>query len=247
MSTRLEFGEYLGVIEGEAAALGAAVAPVLGRKVPSCPEWSGGDLLDHVCEVLHFWAHQLEAADPTDRHLPPRSEGRDAGEDPVERLDEEVELVVGLLSRLGPEEPCWNWSGAELESGWVARRMALELAVHRYDAELTGGKPNPIATELAVDGIDERIDVHLRSDVPGAPEASLGGSICLGCTDADAAWVIEVASGRVRCRGGAGPASAVVRGPASEIFLFTWNRVGLPSLELTGDEAVARAWSTLPA
>ena len=39
--------------------------------------------------------------------------------------------------------------------------MALEAAVHRYDAELAHRDPTPVADDLAVDGIDEVLRVML--------------------------------------------------------------------------------------
>lgn len=242
--TGLSFEDYIGAIEQESARLGVIVADVLDRSVPSCPEWTGRDLVDHVGAVFTFWTHQLTVGDPSSPHEPDREVPE--GVDILEWLDEATGTLVTTLSDLGPDEPCWNWSAGELESGWVARRMALETAVHRYDGELTADEPTEIDARLAIDGIDERIEVHLRADVPDVPSATLGGSLCLSCADADAAWVVEVGGGRVKSRFGAGPASAVVRGDASELFLFTWNRVPLMALDLTGSRAVAEAWSRLP-
>lgn len=239
------FEERVNALEEESARLGLVIAPALAEKVPSCPGWTGRELAEHVAGVLTFWAHQLASGDPTERHVPP-SYDSSAASDPVEWLDAATAVLVEALGEMGPDEPCWNWSGVELHSGWVARRMALELAVHRFDGELTVGETTAIASALAVDGIDERLEVHLRTDVPDAPESGLGGPICLSCSDAEAAWVVEVGNGRFRSRHGAGPAAAVLRGPASDLFLFTWNRVGLELLDLTGDRSVAEAWATLP-
>ena len=112
--------------------------------------------------------------------------------------------------------------------------MALESAVHRYDAELAVGSPAPIDRDLAVDGIDEWLGVHLATDVPETPDASLGGVLCLACADDPAAWTVEVAGGRLRWREGRGPADAVLVGSASDLYLFSWNRTPLEALDLTG-------------
>lgn len=240
------FDDRLAAIEAEAARLGAVAQGALDRRVPTCPEWAGRDLVEHVAAVFTFWTHQLAAADPSEPHEPPSYGDSPVAPDPVEWLDASSAILLESLGQLGPEQPCWNWSGATFTSGWVARRMALEVAVHRYDGERSAGEASPVATELAVDGIDERLEVHLRADVPEVPEASLGGPLCLACSDADAAWVVEVGDGRLRVRAGTGPARAVLAGPASALFLFSWNRLGCDSLELTGDASVARAWATLP-
>ena len=45
-----------------------------------------------------------------------------------------------------------------------ARRMALEIAVHRYDGELAHGDATAIPDDLALDGIDEMLKVFLAGD-----------------------------------------------------------------------------------
>lgn len=239
------FEDRVAAIETEASRLSAAVAERLEAPVPSCPGWSGRDLVGHVARVFTFFAHQLASGDPSAAHEPEPYEASEAA-DVIEWLDAATGVLVGALGELGPEEPCWNWSGNDLDSGWVARRMSLEVAVHRYDGELTAGEGMPIDTALAVDGIDERLEVHLRTDLPESPGATLGGPLCLCCSDDGAAWVVEVGGGRLRTRRGSGPAAAVLRGSASDLFLFTWNRIGTDHLELTGDRSVVDAWSSLP-
>jgi hypothetical protein len=124
--------------------------------------------------------------------------------------------------------------------------MALESAVHRYDAELAIEAPTPIDRALAIDGVEEWISVHLTTDVPEAPQANLGGVLCLACADDPAAWTVEITSGRLRWREGRGPADAVLVGAASDLYLYCWNRRSLDSLELTGSREVALAWTSLP-
>ena len=92
--------------------------------------------------------------------------------------------------------------------------MALESAVHRYDAELAAESPTSIASDLAVDGIDEFLTVHLTTNLPEYPEATLGGPLCLACSDTDDAWTVEIGAGKFRVRGGRGPAAAYLSGTA---------------------------------
>jgi hypothetical protein len=77
------------------------------------------------------------------------------------------------------------------------------------------------------------------------PDASLGGPICLACSDTDNAWTVEIGGGKIRVRDGRGPAVAYLSGTASALFLFVWNRVTPDDLELTGDRGVAYAWAKL--
>ncbi len=235
---------YLQAVGREVRRLSDVAAGRLEARVPSCPEWAVGDLVEHLGLVFGFWSAQVTAADPQER--------RDPAQATPERdhlpawLEERADDLVDRLRAAGGEAPCWNWSGRDLSSGWVGRRMALEAAVHRYDGELAAGDPTPVDSVLAVDGLDERIHVHLAVDVRDAPEATLGGSLCLSCSDAACAFVVEVGKGRLHVRDGAGPATAFIRGTASDLFLFSWNRVPLGALDVTGDRSVAAAWATLP-
>ncbi|HEV8065398.1 MAG TPA: maleylpyruvate isomerase N-terminal domain-containing protein [Acidimicrobiales bacterium] len=245
MSGRLSFEEYLSFISADADRLSAVTAVALGNRVPACPDWTARDLVEHVGGVYEFFRLQVEAADVDEAHeidqvLVPEAT------DPGEWLEQQATDLLATMESAGAEAPCWNWSGADCNVAWVARRMALETAVHRYDGEMAAGDPRPLDVALSVDGIDERIYVHLATDVPDVRTAALGGSICLVCTDAEAAWVVEVGGGSMRARDKQGPASACLRGTASDLFLFSWNRLAPSALDLTGDPAVARAWASLP-
>jgi len=238
----LAFASYIDVIGEEADRLAHACGRGLEAAVPTCPGWTIADLIAHVTDVYRFFTAQLEAADPDER-VP--HDGGHAG-NPLDAFDDGVARLVSTLERLGPDSPSWNWSGTDLVAGWVARRMALETAVHRFDGENTFGRAMQIESELAVDGLDKRLDVHLRVDILDQPKATLGGSVCMVCSDVDAAWVIEVGAGRVRWRRARGPADVVLVGTASDLFLFSWNRVGLDALSVTGRRDVASAWRDLP-
>ncbi|MCU1495292.1 MAG: hypothetical protein JWO62_3056 [Acidimicrobiaceae bacterium] len=240
---RLAFASYLDVVGEEAERLSDVGSSGLAPSVPTCPDWTVADLIAHVADVYRHWSAQLEAAEPEEAAEVTDSPPSD---DVLATLDHEAAHLLRALERAGPDSPCWNWSGSDLVSGWVARRMAHETAVHRFDGERAYGRGTPVETELAVDGVDERIEVHLVVDVVETPSASLGGSLCMVCTDADAAWVLDVADGRVRWRRGRGPADVVLVGTASELLLFSWNRVELDVLEVTGRREVAAAWRTLP-
>ena len=123
--------------------------------------------------------------------------------------------------------------------GLGCRRMALESAVHRYDAELSVGSPSTDSMG-ARRRWDRRVDRGPSGDrCPESPDASLGGVLCLACSDDAAAWTVEVTAGRLRWReGGAGRRR--LRGSASDLYLFCWNRQAARALELTGNRASRR-------
>lgn len=241
----LDYEAHLVAFSRESELLALASADALVEPVPTCPDWSVRDLVEHLGSVFVFWRAQLESGDPDGRREL-GEHGSPAGSDLVGWYSEAAHDLLVELTEHDATDPCWNWSGANPTARWVARRMALEAAVHRFDAELAAGSDSTVPTDLAVDGIDERIAVHLAADLPEETGATLGGVICLACSDSAAAWTVEIAGGRLRWRKGRGPADAVLVGTASDLFLFTWNRVRIDALELTGSVDVASAWKTLP-
>jgi len=243
-SHRLDYESHRAALERECDVIIASSGEDLQVPVPTCPEWQLSDLVAHLADVFTFWSTQLEVASP-EAPCEPATRGAPPGVAVVDWLEAASGKLLSTLSVRDPEDPCWNWSGEQLTAEWVCRRMALESAVHRFDVELSVGSPGPIDRDLAVDGIDEWIGVHLATDVPEAPGASLGGVLCLACADAAAAWTVEVSAGRLRWREGRGPADAVLVGPASDLYLYCWNRRPLDALELTGNRQVAAAWSSL--
>jgi uncharacterized protein (TIGR03083 family) len=241
---RLDYATHGEVLSHNCELIFDASRDALADPVPTCPEWLLADLIEHLGQVFTFWRTQLEAAAPQARTEPESSAMR-PGSDLMDWFEEAGASLAVALGNREPSEPCWNWSGEDLTARWVCRRMALESAVHCYDAELSVGSPEAVNRDLAVDGIDEWLAVHLATDVPEAPDATLGGVLCLACADDPAAWTVEVAGGRMRWREGRGPADAVLVGSASDLYLYSWNRLTLDSLDLTGSRDVAAAWVSL--
>jgi hypothetical protein len=123
----------------------------------------------------------------------------------------------------------------------VARLAALTCAIYRSDIERAAGKSGRIDTELAQDGVDERLERYcLESEQ--ASSAIWEGSMCLVAVDVAAAWLLEGRRGRCTWRKGRGPAVTAVVGHASDLLLFTWGRLSPDDLAITGDFSVARRW-----
>lgn len=239
----LPYSVYLDSIEEDAERIGVTTLTGLRAKIVSCPGWTLADLVVHLAGVYHRFAAQVRAGTP-DVVVPVEPLAQDA---PLEVLESATEEIVAALRARDPEAPCWNFVGEDLTTGFVARRLAQETAIHRVDAQLTGKAVEPIERELAVDGIDERLDVMLRHGLRRVPDADLGGSICLVCEDDPAAWTVEVHRGELRLRHGRSPAGAVLVGEASDLYCFTWNRPTRQRLKLTGERNLPDAWAALGA
>ena len=118
-----------------------------------------------------------------------------------------------------------------------ARRQSLETTVHRVDAESALDRCNLISQEVALDGLDEfltgfvpRPGTQLRSAAPR--------SLQIAPDYSDQRWTLSIGSDRPTTERHAADADCTVSGPAGDLYLALWNRVGLDGLRVDGDPSV---------
>ena len=219
------------------AALADAARRGIDDPVPSCPDWSVRDLVGHVGTV-HAWVLACLASAPDER---PRF-GKTGGP-PAEGL---IDWYVAVHRELGDamETPDLDhivpsWAGP-VPVRWWLRRQAHEVAVHRWDGELAHGVPAPIDAPLAVDGIDEFLDVF----VPrlGAKLAGSGETMHLHATDIDGEWLVKRAADGSQTTRGHAKGDVALRGTASDLLLLLWGRRSADDLETFGDTSVFASW-----
>jgi uncharacterized protein (TIGR03083 family) len=224
---------YIAHIRADGARLADVADGHLDAQVPSCPEWKVADLLDHVGQVHWFWrqiaGRRAQEVPELDRPEVP------TGDALVPWLRDEVAQVTKVLEDADPAEPIWTWTGQQDDIGWIQRRMAQETAVHRWDGEAAVGTTTPIDAALAVDGVDEFLDVFLIPYAERSPAD--GGSVHLHCTDGPGEWLVTMHEGVVSVTREHGKGDAAVRGSASDLLLLLWRRVPPDQLELFGDRA----------
>ena len=105
----LEFPDLLRLIDERSTAFRAAVAsaPSLDVQVPTCPEWTLFDLVQHLGEVHRSWAATI-AAGPD---APAKSASKDA------------------RPRLGNARPCWPGRAHRRRSYWTHCGRPARIAV----------------------------------------------------------------------------------------------------------------------
>ncbi|MEU9336095.1 maleylpyruvate isomerase family mycothiol-dependent enzyme [Streptomyces sp. NPDC048290] len=228
--------------EGRALAVAAERAGA-DAPVPTCPDWQVRDLLQHVGTV-HRWAAGLVADGIREPHRPPAPPEFD-GAELVAWYRDGHRVLTETLTSASPDTDCWTFLPAPSPLAFWRRRQAHETTVHRFDAESAlGGTPSPIATDFAVDGIDELLrGFHSgkRSRVR-TPEPRF---LRVRATDADAEWVVRLSpEPPVVTRVGDGEPEEAgeceLSGPAAQLYLALWNRVPVPAV--AGDTELARLW-----
>ena len=160
----------------------------------------------------------------------------------AEVLDETIDALSGQ----DPSTACWNFTGTDQTAGFWRRRVANEVAVHRVDAERAAGQAAGVPAERAVDGIDELLTVMLATSAPHK-KPDLSASVHLHCTDVDGEWMTVFASGHPTTTREHAKGDLAVRGPASSLFLWAWNRQPADEggLEALGDTTLLDAWASI--
>lgn len=224
-------------------------------QVPTCPEWTADDLLWHVAGgAFAFWTAVVRLRDIKAVEALPDPD-RPAGHDALlEFWAHSRDDMIGVLRGVEDSEPIWTWSAASADhtAGWIKRRMAHEMLIHRVDAELTVGDRSDIATAFASDGVDEILR-HFFGNVPewaswdgGAPTGPIGRVVAV---DTGAEWTFQLGSlsgtdpdgqryagePALALTGPEQGASFIVRAPAVDLDLWLWNRPTPGEIEVDGD------------
>ncbi len=227
--------------EGAATAR-AAVAAGLDAPVPTCEGWVVADVLGHLGRVHRSVSEIIERHSPVipDVAIPKPP----SGDAVVPFFQEGLDRVVAALGSVDPDEPLYSWSG-DGTGRFYLRRMTHELAVHRFDVEAAGGTPGPFDSDMAVDGIDEFYDVLVPFSARRWERPLPTGTLHLHRTDGAGEWLVQAVDGAVVTSHEHAKGDVAVRGGASDLFRFVWNRGRSDDLALFGDEAMARKWAEL--
>ena len=231
----MDHGSLLAVAESEGRALILAAESTPTAAVSACPGWTNTELLDHVSMVWSFVAAQVAAGTPDG---PARPDAGGPG-GPSEELDH----LLGLLGASDPGAAAWTWT-PDRTVGFFVRRMAHENTIHRWDAEEAAGGASPIDAEVAVDGIDEVLEVGMAYRSRGGAVEYPSGSLHLHRIDGDGEWLISAVDGRLRVTREHAKGDAAVRGTAEGLLLYLWDR-SREGLECFGDQTVVDAWATV--
>ncbi|MFD0316412.1 maleylpyruvate isomerase family mycothiol-dependent enzyme [Streptomyces flavalbus] len=248
MATTLEFSDLLRMLDERSTAFRAAVAaaPDLDAQVPTCPDWTLFDLVQHLGGGDRFWAAIVDAG-PADVPQPAAVAARAAVSAPRDReallswLTESTNALLAALRQSGPDRGCWTWWAASRSpqtSGAVARHRVQETAVHTYDTQLTLNAPRPLPDALALDGMDEFL-----STCCATPAAWPHTPTTLDFhTPTPRAWRLTLDPT------GAHPTpltttppttpGATLHGTASDLVLFMYGRLPASAIQITGDAGV---------
>ncbi|MGY1835937.1 maleylpyruvate isomerase family mycothiol-dependent enzyme [Blastococcus sp. SYSU DS0510] len=230
----MQLSEYLPALRRVDARFADAAAEALLDRgwqapVPGCPGWTLADLVRHLGEVQHFWAWvvRTRAQDPS-AYPQPRRIADDELLGYVAAQSAELETA---LAGAHPAERVWTWA-PQKDVAFVLRRQLQEATVHTVDVEQVLGDVRPVPTAVAMDGLDEWLEVMVPGALPdGPPEQA--HPVVLHAVDADAE--------RTLFPGTKPFPIAALTGTAGDLLLAVWRRVPLEVLTVDGDGLQAAA------
>jgi uncharacterized protein (TIGR03083 family) len=189
------------------------------------------DLVRHIAEV---YEHKIECT-RLNRAPDPWPPAWPSDRDPIEWLDDAHGRLQEMFERSEPSTPSATWWPPDQTVGFWARRMAHETAVHRVDAELATGVADPtVDPDLAVDGIDEILDLMLAGDWSEEPhDASTGQRVAVATAGGTRLITLEPESVAVSRE--VDRADARIEGDPSSVLLWLWGRVPDERIERSGD------------
>jgi uncharacterized protein (TIGR03083 family) len=228
---------HLEAVERESATLADVLAAgPLAARVPTCPEWTLAELGAHVGNVLGVWSHVL--CEATGRHKPELGEAPAEG-DVAGWFRGCAAALVEELRATPPGVEVWTWLPGDSSPGFVARRMAHEVAVHRVDAELAAQRAvTPIEAELAADGIEEVLLITSQQDPPSGD----GQTLHLHGTDRGDEWLVTLGPQGLAVERRHGRGDLALRGSVSDLELVLYQRPPSGPVEHLGDDEVLAAW-----
>lgn len=226
----------LGALETEGSRLRDVARIDLSAAVPTCPGWTQTDLLIHVGTTYRWGTRHVDelAGDKLDRG---DIEGPADGEDVTAWFDAGLEDALLTFARADQDAEVWTYGSDSTVRFWP-RRLLHETLIHRWDAQRARAAAEPLPVELAVDGIDEFLDVRVMTPgVLGEAESILH----VRADDGNADWSLDPEYDDELGRGFA-EGDAHLVGPASDMLLSLWRRIASDAVRWDGDRAAIAEW-----
>lgn len=198
----------------------------LDDTVPACPEWRIRDVVHHLGNVASFIHACVErgAGEP---------EFTDAEMLPDDRLipwaAEEWERVLDRLAAADPLAAAWNWSAQPHTVSFWPRCLTHEAFVHSWDVADAVGQSLSIPADVAADGVDEILAVHLAAGARDGRRFTCTGRIEVHSTDTGDRWLVELTAATVHTRAAAPgePRDTQIAATAEGLYLDLWGRTRL--------------------
>ncbi|MGH3435316.1 MAG: maleylpyruvate isomerase family mycothiol-dependent enzyme [Sciscionella sp.] len=242
----VDYGRLLDVLPIEAELLVAAghrAAP--DALVPGCPGLTAGETVRHVGSVYRLVTDWVRGGRRPERW----QREPDPGQPPEQFVLSNLRQLLAELRAHPHGQPCSTWWAEDESYGFWRRRMVHETIVHRVDVQAAVSDAEPIAEDLAVDGIDEVLTLWFerRLDMLGVTGTRTATVLVRA---GDRQWSVRSGPDGARTTRfdhvQDAAADAVVTGAPENIYLWLWGRLPDRVTRCEGNEdAVAQLWALL--
>lgn len=233
--------DEIGVINTEAATISRTIRTCdLATPISHLRRWKIRDVVAHLGGV-HRWATRLVTTRSTDG--PSFTKSKLNGSELCDWFDAGAHELLEALGAADREEACPNFSpGSANTIAWWLRRQMHETAVHRWDIERALDSTTAIDPNVAADGIDEFLDVFVRT----RGKQTLIAPLRLSSTHPPRSWTLTLARkpGRIDVDlDDVVDPSSKLAGLPEDLLLWLWGRLSFEqaNLHIAGDELVARS------
>ena len=245
----MQTSRFLELLEADFRRLRELAEGDLDAKVPTCPDWTLTDLVEHVSMV---YLHKVE----TMRHnafpsvWPPQDL---VAQKPAELLSRAYAALSAEFADRDASASAPTWYEPDQTVGFWIRRMAHESVVHRVDAELAAGaEPSVIPDDLAADGVDEVLKAFLEygsevsyEEFAEALSSSTGQTVLV--TVGDRVWSVTLRPEGVAVAGAepGSKADARITGDPAAVLLWVWRRADDRVVTIEGDATLGAKFHEL--
>ncbi|GAA1158038.1 maleylpyruvate isomerase family mycothiol-dependent enzyme [Kribbella jejuensis] len=220
--------------------------------VPTAPQWTVADLVEHVGQTQNWVAEIVERriADPAQLPTEVAKLPADAGEWPA-WLAASAQRVADACSDEALDAPVFN-PAADDRSGtrfWLSSSVN-EAVVHGFDAANAAGRSTEIDADIAGALISNHLQMltsptwELQRSESAHAIRGTGQTLQWLATDGGA-WLVERRPDGATWRPGTEQADVTVTGPAQSLLLALTRRVPLSDaagISVDGDADLARHW-----
>lgn len=235
----------LPVTRADAIALLAAAETDWNRPVPHCPAWDQAGLVRHTGGIFAWMAAIVTSTQQVSRrNLDPAPTA--TAELPDWYLHN-LEQVIQVLSTTDPDTATWTFSSIQDNRvAWWVRRLAVEAAIHRWDAQHAidpATSPPPLNLDISIAGIEEYVTEFLPGLLTRTDTVGLSGTVHLHAIDSPLEWTIDLDNSGVAVREHR-KATTAIRGTGSDLLLGLTNRHPA-NLDVIGSQEFLTKWVDL--
>ena len=237
--------EYEKLFQKNTALITELAKGNLDASVPAMAAWTLRELTVHVGGVWAFVSRSVAQGSSIDPNHGVATWGMAQDNRPTtENLSEwhslEAQNLQKVIYSLKPDQNVWSSNLTDPTASYWMRRMCVEAAIHRWDAQSVTNSESEIDADLAIEGIDEFLDFFIPQRIPTSFAGV--GTVHFHCTDGPGEWLITRTSEGIEVDRSHAKGDVALRGAASDLLLWVWGRKNFSELETFGDTNLLEEW-----